>query len=403
MTFNIPTTIQTALQHYQAGRLSEAEALFRRVLQAEPNNVHALHFLGVLAYQQGKYEHAVNLIGRAIKIDPGCAETHNSLGVVLHEQDRYAEAIAQYQRALALKPDYAEAHNNLGVVLMEQKQLDKAEEHLRRALALKPNYAEAHYSLGNTLRAQEKREQAVSSYQRALQLGLRTAFDAGARHTLASFGLAPMPTTAAPEYVAKLFDEYANRFDKNLVEDLEYRGPQQLHHAVRQAAGPGERQFDVIDLGCGTGLCGPLFRDLARTLVGVDLSPKMIEKTRARNVYDRLMLADIATALREPGVSYDLILAADVFIYVGELTSVFEACRTALRPGGLFAFSIEAEEQGESYTLRTSGRYAHSIGYVRKLAQAYGLKEISLDQVVIRKEKGNPLPGYIFLLECSQL
>ena len=156
--------------------------------------------------------------------------------------------------------------------------------------------------------------------------------------------------------------------------------------------------MDIIDRGCGTGLCGLQFRDLARTLTGVDLSPKMLEKARERNVYDNLIVADLATVLRAPGASYDLIIAADVFIYIGDLAPVFDACRAALRTGGLFAFSLEAGEEDVPYILRTSGRYAHATGYIRMLAETAGLKVISHDHVIIRKEITDPIPGYIFVL-----
>jgi len=215
---------------------------------------------------------------------------------------------------------------------------------------------------------------------------------------LAVVGGAPMPPAPPPEYVTNLFDDYAGRFDRHLVQQLEYRIPAHLREAVGQVLDETRRSLEVLDLGCGTGLCGPLFRDIAARLTGVDLSAKMIEKARERGVYDELQVADITEAMRAHPAAYDLILAADVFIYVGELTPVFEACRSALKPGGMFAFSVEAAEETDTYVLRPTGRYAHATGYIRQLAQAAGLQELSLDHVVLRKEKDSPMPGYIFVL-----
>ncbi len=167
---------------------------------------------------------------------------------------------------------------------------------------------------------------------------------------------------------------------------------------VRRVLTDRPGHLDVIDLGCGTGLCGPLFRDLAATLTGVDLSSKMIDKARDRLVYDNLIVGDVMPALQSGDARYDLAIATDVFIYIGNLAPVFEACAMALNTNGLFAFSIEGAEEGTSYTLRTSGRYAHSVGYIQSLAQVSGFKETAVEQVVVRKEQGVSLSGYIFVL-----
>ena len=158
----------------------------------------------------------------------------------------------------------------------------------------------------------------------------------------------------------------------------------------------------VMDLGCGTGLCAPLFRGMAGTLVGVDLSPQMLDRARQRKLYDRLVLGEITEELRKKRNAYDLIVSADVFIYVGALEAVFDAATRALRPGGWFAFSIESEEGGDGFVLRASGRYAHSIAYISRLAEAAGLREVHLQKSVLRMDKGQPIDGYIVVLEKAR-
>ena len=153
-----------------------------------------------------------------------------------------------------------------------------------------------------------------------------------------------------------------------------------------------------MDLGCGTGLCGPLFRGMARTMVGVDLSPGMLTMASQRKLYDRLVTGDITKELRKYEDTYDLILAADVFIYVGGLDQVFQAISTALKPGGLFALSIEAEVESDDFVLKPTGRYTHSIGYTGRLAEVAGLREVSLDESVLRMDKAQPIDGYIVVL-----
>jgi predicted TPR repeat methyltransferase len=138
---------------------------------------------------------------------------------------------------------------------------------------------------------------------------------------------------------------------------------------------------------------------MASTMVGVDLSPGMLAMANERKLYDQLVTGDITKELRRYEDRYDLILAADVFIYVGGLDQVFKAISAALKPGGLFAFPIEAEEESDGFVLSATGRYAHSIGYINKLAEATGLREVCLEESVLRMDKGKPIDGYIVVLE----
>ncbi len=164
-----PKAIQTALAHHQAGRLAQAEAIYRQILQTEPNHPDALHFLGVIALHAGKNEIAAELIGKAIRVSPSRSMYYN-LGNALQAQGKLDEAVKSYQKALALKADYVEAHINLGNVLQAQGRLDKAVEHYRKGISFKPNYAEAHYNLGTALQAQGKLDAAIDSFRKALLL-----------------------------------------------------------------------------------------------------------------------------------------------------------------------------------------------------------------------------------------
>ncbi|MGO8753933.1 MAG: tetratricopeptide repeat protein [Gallionellaceae bacterium] len=164
------TLIQAALGHHRAGRLAQAEALYRQVLQSEPDNPDALHLLGALARQAGKYAVAADFIGRAIHAKPAEPVFHNSLGLVLKDSGKLDEAVASYRRAASVKPDYAEAHYNLGNVLQLQGRLDEAVASYRKALTLKPDHAEAHCNLGSALQAQVKLNEAEASYRRAISL-----------------------------------------------------------------------------------------------------------------------------------------------------------------------------------------------------------------------------------------
>lgn len=156
-------------------------------------------------------------------------------------------------------------------------------------------------------------------------------------------------------------------------------------------------------MGCGTGLSGEPFRDIAQRLTGVDLSEKMIAKAKARAVYDELIVGDILVPLVRPGAAFDLIIAADVFVYLGELEPIFRACKIALRPDGFFAFSTEAEDEEGTYVLRPSGRYAHTLSYLRALTEAAGFEMALTKRVTLRKESEQAIEGNLCVLQHRRI
>jgi tetratricopeptide (TPR) repeat protein len=167
---DVPAMLQAALAHHQAGRLVQAEAFYRQILEAEPGHADALHLLGMIALQEGKLDNAVDLIGRAIHANPLNPMCYLNLGIALEDQGKLDAAIDSFRKTLELKPDYAEALVNLGNVFQKQDKLDAAAEHYREALSLKPGYAEVHSNLGNILRTQGKLDEAIESHLRALAL-----------------------------------------------------------------------------------------------------------------------------------------------------------------------------------------------------------------------------------------
>ncbi len=216
------------------------------------------------------------------------------------------------------------------------------------------------------------------------------------------------PERPPESYVTNLFDNHAPRFDTHLVETLKYRVPQALVDIARKHAEP-KGGWDVLDLGCGTGLVGAAFAPFARQLVGVDLSARMLEKARERNLYFRLEHQDLLSMMkREAASSYDIITAADVFIYLGELSDIVREAARLLRTGGLLVFSVEAIEEtppentaAESprdYRLLASGRYAHSADYVRRLARDNRFGNVEISAADIRLERGAPVRGWLAML-----
>jgi predicted TPR repeat methyltransferase len=281
----------------------------------------------------------------------------------------------------------------LGIVLGIVGQTDEAIAAWRQAIAIQGDYFDAHLHLAHTLRTEGQLAEAAACYREALRI--RPDHEE-CRYFLAILEGTETPKTAPASFIEHLFNTYARTFDEHLVTKLEYRSPELLRAALERhlPAGPA---LDILDLGCGTGLCGLKFKDLARTLTGVDLSAAMLRLAKQRGIYDHLEQGDLTQVMLKSEARYDLLLAADVFIYVGNLTAAFEAARRVLRPGGRLAFSLEATDEAD-YVARLSGRFAHSVAYIRRLAAEHGYKELAFEQVVFRKETNQDVPGFIFVL-----
>ena len=192
-------------------------------------------------------------------------------------------------------------------------------------------------------------------------------------------------------YVARLFDDYAERFDRHLIEELAYRGPALIAAAI-DAAAPGRRFARALDLGCGTGLAGAPLRARVERLEGVDLSATMLTRARASGLYDALEAADIVDHLRHFYAAFDLIFAADALAYCGDLRPVFAATAAALAPGGLFAFTVETFA-GEGYRLAETMRFVHAPAYIEASAVVAAVSPLIVEAASARRENGVDVPG----------
>lgn len=217
----------------------------------------------------------------------------------------------------------------------------------------------------------------------------------GARLHLARLGEGEVTPAMTAAYVRRLFDQHASDFDHSLIERLDYRAPELLLDAVREVVGDRPRFACALDLGCGTGLAGAAFRPFCVRLVGVDLSPAMIDRARGKGLYERLETAELTAFLAaEARAQYDLVLAADVFVYCADLAPIAAAVAPVLAPGGLFAFTVEALE-GDGVRLQETLRYAHGTDHLRAAVEGAGLRLHVLRRASTRTEKGAPVPGLL--------
>jgi predicted TPR repeat methyltransferase len=335
---------------------------------------------------------------------PDSAFIWNLLGVSLEMQGK--GGLAALQKASALLPEDAEIQNNMGNALSDLGRAGEAEARYRQALVLNPDFFGAYGNLGAMLRTQGKLNEALACFQEQLRLA---PGDTVIAHHIAA--ISGRNTECAPEqYVEKVFDEYAEEFDAHLQQVLRYDAPGKLVALVTGNATPPPEKWNVLDLGCGTGLVGLAIAPFARHLVGVDLSSKMLEKAQARQLYHRLERVELLTMMRsEAASSYDVIVLADVFIYIGKVDDIIAEIKRLLCRGGVVAFSIETldtalnEGPGQdvqpAYQLRDTGRYAQSVAYMDRLAVENGFIVKAMVGTTLRVEGGKPVNGFLALWE----
>lgn len=425
---------QTGYDRLYAADAAGAARAFRLACAADPGSGEAWGALADSTRDAGEAAGALAACGRAVALDPAMWPWRVALAEALRTAGRFEEAVTTGQVLTAERPDSATARLGLARALAAAGRRDAALEEYREAVALRsgdreaalelaallvetgdalgavellqplsrrdPEDADLHAAIGRAWIALQDPAKALTALRRAQGLdpdgrlgcaALITALESGAGEDLSA------------AYVRALFDRYADRFDQDLVDKLGYSAPALLREAVdRLGTAAGLR---VLDLGCGTGLAGVAFRPLAAHLAGVDLAPRMVEKARARALYDELSVGDVAAAVEAAPGAWDLLVAADVLVYLGNLTALFEGAAKALRPAGRFAATVErldGEAATSGYALGASRRYAHSEAYLREMAAAAGLTVLLMEPCSPRREKGVGVPGLLFIMEKSE-
>jgi predicted TPR repeat methyltransferase len=357
------------------------------------------------------------------------AQTWHSLGSTLVTEGRYEEAAAAAHAALTLSPHNVGVEGTYAAALGALGAVGEAAELLEDVIHRNPGDGWAYYHLGTLRYRQGDYEQARQLWECAVRLledpldcleslatmhrrqgdvsGERHCWERAAEHDpanpiashmLAAVGLRPAPPRADGAYVASLFDRFAPDFDRVLAQ-LDYRVPALCRDWMQGRFGRPARGLRVLDAGCGTGLCGEQLRPWAGELIGVDLSPNMLELATRREVYDRLERADLVEFLHANPGGFDVVFAGDVLCYFGDLRTFARPAIECLRRNGWVGFSVErAGDNGRkngavsAYRLQNHGRYAHTRQHLRN---AFKRAELHISEVVLRLELGQPVNGYL--------
>lgn len=420
--------LQLALRLHKEQRLEGACTLYQRILQAAPDHADAMAFLGMAEHQRGRSEEGLKLLREAIRRVPDFAGFRVNLGNVLAEMHRLPDALAAFQRAAELAPGLPDTYNNIGALYRVLGRPDEARASYERAIALDKEHIRAWNNLGLLHYAQGHLEEATSAFLTAVDLVadrgmsvyllgmtfyklgkyreatevfrqwmLREPDNPVPAHLYAAGSGQGVPERASDAYVEAEFDNFAASFERVLTERLHYRAPQLCADLVAETLPPPARALDLLDAGCGTGLCGELVAPWARTLVGVDLSAGMLGKARTKGVYHELVKAELTAYLTDSRDRWHAIVCADTLCYFGDLTAFMQAAATALRPGGVLVYTVEAmaDDAATVATILPNGRYAHGRAHLDRVAAAAGLNTMSARRDVLREEAGAPVNGWL--------
>ncbi|MBI2791999.1 MAG: tetratricopeptide repeat protein [Gammaproteobacteria bacterium] len=423
---------------YQAvGQINDAMTHYREALRLKASYAQAHNNLGTLLYRLGKYEDAASHFQKSLRIDPLAVDTHYNLANCYIQLDRLLDAVPHYQAVIKERPSHLGALHNLGITLCGLKRFDEAlpllEEVRKRephnvdalfhlgviygalnkledaiqcylqVLSQKPDHGNSHHNLATIYLHQNKRDQALTHYQEALRIEPNNKT---AAHLIDALKGKTLIEGAPVEYTRALFDQYAYSYDSHVKNHLHYLVPQLLRQAIAPFVNQSQEPWKILDIGCGTGLCAPLFADIAGKLIGVDISENMIEVARAHGGYYKLYVMDILTFLERGANEFDVVIAADVFVYFGGLEKVFAGCHRVLKSNGLFTFSIEllmdleskADPEHPDFQLRKTGRYAHHPEYIERLTTTLGYKIEFQKSENIRYQDDEPVVGNVYVL-----
>ena len=364
---------------------------YRALLSLQPEHAGARFQVGCLLMQRHDYAAAQHEFSLLLAYHPQHFESLANLALCYLQTGRLDLAAKCYWQALDLIPEDRDILFNLGVIYMQQGYAADGIQYYQRAVKAAPDYFEAHHNLAAAFLMRRDYEQAQYHFQEALRI---QPDNAALRHTLQILKQDQSITGSAPAYIRSLFDSYAGYYEPHLLTHLHYQVPEKLHAAMLSVAAPNAVSGAVLDLGCGTGLCGPIFKPYAMSLVGVDLSPNMLEIARQKKLYDELVAADAVTYLQQLSASFQLMVAADVLVYFGDLSLLLAAAAGALAAGGYFVFNVEMSAEHD-FVLTLSGRFAHHRAYLERQAALHGFAILKIEQTVLRYQAEEPVSGYL--------
>jgi predicted TPR repeat methyltransferase len=421
----VPALNNLGTVYYAKGNLEKAIMLYQEAITKEPNYADAYYNLGLALSKKNESEEAIRVLSILLEHVPDHFAARFHVGCAYMQQESFDQAIIEFHTIETSHPHHFETQTNLATCYLKKGLIDTAKLHYLKALELNPDDTQILFNIAYLNMQQGNLDTAIQYYQRTISIhpdlfeahnNLAVAFLAkphlgfALQHFKQALRIRPdnqsipytiqaleqnQPLTSAPaDYVQSLFDAYADHYDLHLLDALDYHVPA----LFQKTAAPfiSSTYLDILDLGCGTGLCGALFKPYAKSLTGVDLSPNMLAMAAQKNLFNDLITQDVITFLSDKHQQYDFILAGDVLVYLGDLTLLFRFVKQALRPKGLFIFNAEICNDS-SFKMNQSGRFSHSKDYLDAEAAKNHFHLVSYHTAVTRQQNNHPVYGHIYL------
>lgn len=378
----------------KSNQLNEAVNVFQALIELSSEHMGGKFQLGCLLMQQSQYSQAIDQFKFIAQAQPFHFETQTNLATCYLKMGRLNDAKIHYIKALDLMPNDNQVLFNLGVISMQQGQIHAAIEFYLRALKLNPNF-EVRNNLAVAYLTIKQSHSALMHFREALRLQPNNQ---SIHHIINILLKDKNLTLSPPEYIRSLFDAYADHYDAHVIQDLNYHIPIFIHQIIGATWHLTSNKWDILDLGCGTGLCGEQFKSHARSLIGVDIAEKMLAIAAKKNIYDALIHADILSFLNKQDPIFDIVLAGDVLVYYGDLSVYFSAVFRVLRPNGIFAFNAEVGEL-KDYEITDSGRFSHRKDYLEQLIAESHFEILDYQKITMRTQNQLPVRGHLYLLK----
>jgi predicted TPR repeat methyltransferase len=374
--------------------IEQALSAFDALLKYEPKHSAALFQLARILMQKDLWDEALSVLKDLASQYPHHIETQINLATCYLKQGVLQLAKEHYLTALTLNPQDIQTLYNLGYIYMQEDNIEQAAHYYQSVIALNPHDFAAHNNLGAIYIFQDKFESALNHFQQALHLQPGNIY---LEHIVKILNQDQRVTSSPAAYLQVLFDYYADHYDSHLITNLGYQTSRALLNQMQALQLFSDKKLKILDIGCGTGLCGQVFKPYAERLIGVDLSAAMLKVASVKQIYDELIQDDYLNFLSLKHQAYDLIIAADVLIYTGDLSAILQSAQQALTQGGMFAFNAEISN-GPDYRIQPSGRFVHSREYIDKIVKIKGLEVIHYSTASTRTQNYQPVNCHLYIL-----
>lgn len=391
---DIDTLFTTAAEHQQNGHLEKAINIYDKLIDILPH-ISILHYNIAHAYfDLDDKEQALTHYLAAFDLDPNDPDILFNLALCCKACNLFEKAIEKYKELLIKEPDNIDVLYNLGNCYKDNSDAEKAIATYHTILEINENHRSTVNNLAYLYHKIGDEMQATVFYKKLLKIDPKNI---SAKYLVSALSGESVSSTPK-EYVQTVFDNYSESYEQSLVNELGYSVPTQLRETFDLTFPKTHKIENCLDLGCGSGLAAMEFSDICHSFLGVDLSKKMLQLASNKDIYKSLFATDIESFLNQNDELFDLILAADVFTYVGELRAIFERLTHCATDSTVFSFSTELLKNSASFDLQKSGRFAYSREYITQTAQNTGWQIVNTKATGLRKERGQWIDGIIYYL-----